>query len=364
MLTDSLLPLWSVPHVEERPLILHPYAPFFHKTVGALFLAGGHGSRLETALPKAMVPIPPSGKTLLEIFLRRMVGFFRLYSRWPHCLLMTSEENEESIQQYLHMNDYFGVPRKYVHSFCQSSLPLLDEMGNPLLENGILQKGPDGNGRVCASLSESGLLQRLKDEGLDALSLLNIDNPLMDPFLPSLFHPVLEEHEEASILAIVRKSAQERTGLFYLQKGKLHVIEYSEAPSSVKNALSSDGTLLYRWANISVLCMTLSTIEKLASLSLPIHLAKKMRNSKPIYKQEYFIFDIFPALSSFSLIGLDRNKWFSPIKSKEGEDSLEQAAQALNKMQEEQALSAPLFSFEGKRGADIDPALLYGLVTK
>jgi hypothetical protein len=52
---------------------------------------------------------------------------------------------------------------------------------------------------------------------------------------------------------------------------------------------------------------------------------------------------------------------FSPIKAKEGEDSLEKASIAFEKLQEEQARNASLFSNESIRASAIDPAILYGL---
>ena len=275
--------------------------------------------------------------------------------------VMVSEENEKEIQEYLDKNDFFGVPREEVHFLCQGSLPLLDEKENPLIENSLLQRGPDGNGRVFASLYESDLSITLKQKGLEALSILPIDNPLMDPYLPSLFHPVLIERKEAAILAIERKTTEEKTGILYLEKGNPHVVEYSEARSSIKEALAPDGTLLFRWANISVLCIPLAAIEKLAQWPLILHKARKERNKRTIYKQEYFLFDVFPALSSFSLVGIDRSRWFSPIKGRTGDDSLEQASHAFEKLQEAQAEKAPHLLSQGKSPSDIDPAILYGI---
>ena len=183
----------------------------------------------------------------------------------------------------------------------------------------------------------------------------------MNHFLPALFKPIKKKKKEAAILAIIRKTAQEQTGIFYQKGENLYVAEYTEVPSSIKEALSLDGNLLYQWANISVLCINPLMIDTLATLSLPIHKAKKIRNNQIIFKQEYFIFDTFPFLKSFALISLDRTKWFSPIKAKEGEDSLEKAAIAFERLQEEQARNASLFSNESKRASDIDPAILYGL---
>ena len=97
--------------------------------------------------------------------------------------------------------------------------------------------------------------------------------------------------------------------MFCQRDGRLHVVEYSEISDALRTALASDGTLLYSWANISVCVLGLDTIAKLSSIPLSVHFAKKMRGDLQIYKPEYYIFDNFPAISSFSLVGFDRASW-------------------------------------------------------
>lgn len=347
------------PCIDLSTPAFHPYSPFFTKRVGFLLLAGGQGSRLGCDCPKGMVPIPPSNKTLFEIFLRRMVGFFRTYHEWPYCAIMTSDETDAATQAYLKEHHFFGVPEDQIFFFRQSSLTLLNEQGNPFYENGKLAVGPDGNGRALYWFHALGLYQTWKEKGVEALMVLPIDNPLMDPLLPSLFQPVLEGKVSASLATLKRRTPQEKVGVFFLQEGKPHVIEYSEIPDSLRNATTADGSLLYAWANISVFCLSMEHVERLAYLPLPLHFAKKMQNSLPIYKPEFFIFDHFPRLSSFSLIPLDRKRYFSPIKAKTGEDSLEQASLAFRCLQEEQAKRSGYMLDEGERADDIDPADLY-----
>ena len=136
----------------------HPYKPFFSQRVGCILLAGGQGSRLGAEIPKGCVPIPPSGITLFEIFLRKIVGFHELYHIWPVCAIMTSDETDEYSRRYLQDHNYFGVPKEFVSIFCQSSLPLLDEHGDPVVENGSLVTGPDGNGKVFSAFLQSGFV--------------------------------------------------------------------------------------------------------------------------------------------------------------------------------------------------------------
>ena len=334
----------------------HPYKPFFFQRVGCILLAGGQGSRLGAEIPKGCVPIPPSGITLFEIFLRKAVGFHKLYHIWPVCAIMTSDETDEYTRRYLQEKNFFGVPKECVSFFCQSSLPLLDEHGEPVVENGTLVTGPDGNGKVFSAFHQSGLYHQWSEKGVQAVTCMPIDNPMMDPFLPSLFEAVLERHEAAAFAAVLRRSATEKTGVFCLRDKRLHVIEYSEISDELRHAKASDGTLLYSWANISVCTLQLDTIAKLSSIPLPVHFAKKLRGTMPIYKPEYYIFDNFPAISSFSLVGLDRATWFSPIKTRDGEDSLEDASRNFRRVQKEQAERAG----KNTNAEVVDPAELYG----
>ena len=345
--------------VHTMETALHPYSPFFSKKVGFILLAGGQGSRLGCECPKGMVSIPPSDKTLFEIFLRRMVGFFRTYHTWPSCGIMTSDETDRETRKYLKEQNFFGVPEEYVSFFCQASLPLLDSTGEPILENGEFVQGPDGNGKVFHAFLESGLYHTWKERGIVAVEILPIDNPLMDPFLPSLFQPVIEGQSEAAFATLKRRSPQERVGVFLLQNDKLSVVEYSEIPDEIRNAQTTGGTLLHAWANISVMCLSMETIDRVHDKELPLHFAKKMRGSQPIFKAEYFIFDTFPFIPSFSLIGLDRERYFSPIKAKTGEDSLEQASMAFERLQRGQMNRVGWELGEGHNASSLDPADLY-----
>jgi UDP-N-acetylglucosamine/UDP-N-acetylgalactosamine diphosphorylase len=350
---------YSPVNIDPSQSASHPYSPYFTKRVGFLLLAGGQGSRLGCEYPKGMVPIPPSGKTLFEIFLRRAVGFFNVYHQWPFCAIMTSQETDTETRKYLQENCYFGVPEKYVFLFSQTSLPLLNEKGETFSENNAPVTGPDGNGKVFSCFYNSGIYREWEKKGVEAVLVLPIDNPLMDPLLPALFQPVLEGKVKASFATLKRRSSSEKVGVFLKQKEHLHVVEYSEIPEVLRDAQKEDGSLVHAWANISVICLSMREIENISLVPLPLHFAKKMKGTSPIYKAEYFIFDNFPYIDSFSLISLDRTRYFSPIKSKTGEDSLEQASLAFHHIQEDQAKRIGLPLAEGEDASFCDPALLY-----
>lgn len=350
---------WKAPHLELFPTPLHPYSPFYTKNVGCILMAGGVSSRLKSDVPKGMTPLFDSGLTLFEIFLRRGVGFERLYHRWPFFAIMTSEKTDRPTREFLQKHEYFGIPQKQVSFFIQDSLWLLDEKGFCFQEGGKDIKGPNGNGKLFDALMHSSVFDLWDKEEVQACTVMNIDNPLMDPFLPALFRPILEERKEASIATILRASEEEKTGILVERKGHLFVLEYSEVSEELKYAKDKEGKLLYPWANISVFCLKRQLIESLSLKPLPLHFAKKVHEGKKVYKPEYFIFDLFPFFTRYTLVPIERRRYFSPIKSKLGEDSLEEAQIAFRFLQEDQAKQKALRITPIDDPATLDPAALY-----
>lgn len=351
---------WMPPEIEAPSSIRHPYRAFYTNNVAFILMAGGLSSRLGSDVPKGMTPIPPSGKTLFEIFFRRAVGFQKLYQRWPHIAVMTSQDTDTPTRTFLSQHDYFGVPTENVSFFIQGSLPLLNEQGVSFEESGQIVGGPNGNGLLFDALQKSDIPLLWEKENVQAISVLNIDNPLMDPLLPSLFKPVLEGRKEASIAAILRASETEKAGILLSKNKKIHVVEYSEVPEEIRISRDEKGKLSFPLANISVFCIERDSIAKLSQLPMPLHFAKKIRKGKIIYKPEYFIFDTFPALEKVSLIHIDRKRYFSPIKAKTGEDSLEEAALAFSFLQQDQAKEKRITIEKTQDPATLDPAELYG----
>ena len=353
---------WKSPDIETKSHVHHPYDLFQFNKVACILMAGWVSSRLNSDVPKGMTPIPPSGKTLFEIFFRRFVGFWQTYQQWPFIAIMTSKDTDDQTKKYLLQHDFFGVPSEQVSFFLQDSLPMLDEKGDCLEENGTLIFGPNGNGLLFKALQQSGISQNWEEEKVQACTIMNIDNPLMDPFLPILFQPVLEREKDAAISVITRSSEHEKAGIILEKNKHIHVVEYSEVPHEIQTSRDSVGVLSYPLANISVFCIKRQAIETLSQLVPPLHFAKKFRKGKTIYKPEYFIFDLFPYFEKPTLVQIDRKRYFSPIKSRTGEDSLEEGSLAFSFLQQEQAERKHLTLLaKVDDPSELDPAILYGV---
>ena len=97
--------------------------------------------------------------------------------------------------------------------------------------------------------------------------------------------------------------------------------------SEMAHRRDADGQLTFRAGNICNHYFTLEFLEKVCSLELPYHIAKKKiptldaagNSFKPEtpngIKLEKFIFDVFMFSKNFALLEVERNDEFSPLKN-------------------------------------------------
>lgn len=307
-------------HSEARPVTVEPSQPSDHPEprlrnhqVACVVMAGGQATRLGSSVPKGVMPFSSiSGKPLLQIFAERVAAFGTCYNTRSRLAVMTSEGTDGPTRRLFEQHQQFGVDS--VDFFLQSSLPLLDMETNPIKnQEGQLVSGPDGNGGVFRRLVESGIFNTWKQEGVEAISVIMVDNPLLDPLYPALLTPIFEG-TDLTAGAIERASAQEQVGLFVEEEGKIRVVEYTELDPTLREQKDSQGQFLFRWANLSAFGCSLGFVERAAMMSLPLHAAKKTVNGTSVWKGEYFIFDAMPAAHTIRIVPLDRERSFAPVK--------------------------------------------------
>ncbi len=294
--------------------------------MGALILAGGQGTRLSSTKPKALLPITLiKHKTLLQFFCEKVLAASVQSKTLLPLAIMTSPLNHQELSSFLKENHFFGLKESQVTLFSQESLPFLDKEGNWLLESpGKLATGPDGNGHSLKLFAASGMSQKWQEQGAQFVNMIPIDNPLADPFDAELLGTLAKSQADVCIKAMERQNPQEQVGILGLSQNKVCIQEYSEHPQDSSR---------FMIGNTGLFCWALSFVDKMASISLPLHLAQKkatiLSKTELIWKFERFIFDLLPYTNKTSVLVYPRQDIYAPIKNASGDKSLLTAQQAL-----------------------------------
>lgn len=135
--------------------------------VAAVILSGGQGTRLGFDGPKGMYSIGlPSSKSIFQLHIERLdrvrvlaaelAGPGTAVPRLP-VYVMTSESNNNIIQDFFEEKNFFDYPREDIYFFEQGLLPCLTLDGKIIVQSDeALAMAPDGNGGVFPALQKSG----------------------------------------------------------------------------------------------------------------------------------------------------------------------------------------------------------------
>ena len=303
-----------------------------------VMLAGGQGTRLGHNGPKGTFDLGlESHKTLFEIFCDKLKLAKEKYGVTIPWYIMTSRENNEATESFFKKNNYFGYDGIKCF-FKQNELPMLDEEGKVIIDkNNFIKEAADGHGGLFEAIIQNGLFEEMKKEGVEWVYTCGIDNVLANLVDPLFIGFSKENNYKVSSIALMKKSAQEKVGVFCKKNGKPGVIEYTEISEELANAINDDGEYVYGAAHIMINLFNIEVIEELSKEKLPYHIAHKKSEymnekgeyiiaEKPnAYKFEAFIFDAFERIDEMGILLYKRENCFAPIKNKEGEDSPETA---------------------------------------
>ncbi len=290
--------------------------------VASLILAGGQGSRLGWPGPKALFPIcPQTGATLLELLLKQ--GPVDA----PRAMIV-SPEGRGPIERFLQQRG--DLP--HVQLCQQEERPLYsDQEERPLHSEEsrpLSLKGPDGNGSALHLLARDGLLEKWRQQRVELITVVPIDNPLARPFDPAWIEFHQMQQAEVSLCAVARASEERTAGVLAHRDGKLVVIEYTDIPEE-------------EWGNYplihtGMIAFSLPFAERVAALPLdtiPWHYAKKKYmidgEETSLLKAERYLFDWLPHSRSTAIFEVPRLSRFAPLKGGHGPSGIKEVQSRL-----------------------------------
>ena len=308
-------------------------------------MSGGQGTRLGFNGPKGTfkVDINPKPKYLFEILADSLKETNSKYNCNIPWYIMTSKENNDEIESFFIENNYFDYDKSSVKFFAQGNLPLLSTDGKLLIDEEFnIKQAADGNGGIFSSMSKQGILNDMKEKGVEWVFIGSIDNILLKVADPLLIGLAQNSRVEIATKSIPKISAEERVGAICKQNSKVKVIEYSEMPKELDGKKDDNGEFLYGESHIMCNLFNIDALNKLGTKKLPYHIAfkkynymdencKLVKSENPnAYKFESFIFDSFTYFDDISVLRGKREEDFAPIKNKEGVDSPATAVELYN----------------------------------
>jgi UDP-N-acetylglucosamine/UDP-N-acetylgalactosamine diphosphorylase len=339
-----------------------------------LLVAGGQASRLGLEGPKGAFPVGPvTGRTLFEIFARKLLAARARARAAIPWYVMTSEANDAATRAFFEGHRHFGLDPADVVFFRQGMLPALSPAGRVLLSApDRVFRAPDGHGGALSALAGSGALADARRRGVRTFSYFQVDNPLARP-ADTLFLGLHRLAGASMSSKVVRKrDPGEKVGVIGRVAGRLACIEYSDLPADLREARDPSGRLVYDAGNVAMHALDVEFVERLTrgGLKLPWHLARKEVDAlddegkparRPGIKFESFVFDALALAERSVTLEVRRSEEFSPVKNARGEDSPATARADLCRLHaswiEAAGLVLPPAGEDGIHPVEVDPLL-------
>lgn len=316
-----------------------------NKQFAVATMAGGQGTRLGFDGPKGTfkINVEPEPKYLYEIIVDTLKRANEKYNVVIPWYIMTSEENDIITKKFLEEHNFFGYPKEEVKFFTQGQLPLVSTEGELIVdENYNIKVASNGNGSIFESMRQKGILDDMKQKGIKWVYIGSIDNVLLKMVDTLLMGIAIDQGSKIATRSIFKNNPRERIGSLCSKDGKIKVIEYSELPEEMIEAVDEEGELLYGESHVMCNLFSIEALDIVSTKKLPYHSAFKKyayldENQKMVnpeepnaYKFEYFIFDSFEYFNQISILRGVREEDFAPVKNKENVDSPATAAKLYN----------------------------------
>lgn len=312
--------------------------------VAAVMLAGGQGTRLGSSAPKGAYDLGLTKPVyIFECQIKNLSEVTAKYGVRVPLLIMTSDKNDRATREFLKKHSYFGYPEEDITFFVQDMAPSTDFDGKILLEDrGRLALSPNGNGGWYSSMKRAGIVEKMKERGVEWFNVFSVDNVLQRIADPVFVGATYLSGNACGAKAVKKTSPLERVGVLCKRGGLPDVIEYYELEGSMANARDDRGELLYGSGVILNYLFRLSALEEIALLKIPVHRVKKkvpyydgqkrvVPQKENAYKYETLILDLIHLLNGCLPFEVEREREFAPVKNATGTDSVESARELLKK---------------------------------
>ena len=247
--------------------------------IAVLTVAGGHGTRLGSNVPKGTLPIAPiSGKSVFQLHAEKIRAVQQKYHTCIPWYIMTSETNDHVTQKFFKSHRFFGLDPRQVYFFTQGMFPAVDLNGKLLMNSkSNIVMSPNGHGGTIIALEEKGILKDMEARGVKNIFYHQVDNVLIKIADPVFVGYHWKNEAEMSLKIVKKRHPEEKVGIVVHSNGHLKVIEYSELSREDMYARNEDGTLKYDAGNIAVHMISIDFLEKIYQHgdALPFHAALK-----------------------------------------------------------------------------------------
>lgn len=311
--------------------------------LAAVLLAGGQGTRLGFDKPKGMFNIGVSRDLcIFECLMNNIMEVVKSAETWIPLYIMTSEKNHSETVGFFDENNFFGYNKNYVKFFVQDMAPAVDYEGRILMESkSSVSMSPNGNGGWFSSMARAGLLDEMKESGVEWINVFSVDNVLQRIADPSFLGAVILSGCESGGKVVSKAFPDEKVGVLCLEDSKPSIVEYYEMTDDMRNLREPDGRLSYNYGVILNYLFRVDKLELIADQKMPIHVVEKKipyinENGEPVmpdkpngYKFETLVLDMIHMQNSCLSYEVVRSREFAPVKNYEGVDSVETARELL-----------------------------------
>lgn len=313
--------------------------------VGAVLLAGGMGTRLGSEDPKGMYNIGlTKDMYIFERLICNLLEVVEQAGQWITLFVMTSDKNHDATVRFLTEHAFFGYRADRIHFFRQEMAPAADYEGRVYLEaKNRISTSPNGNGGWYVSMKNTGMLEVVRQEGIEWLNVFAVDNVLQRIADPVFIGAVLRENAAVGAKVVRKNAPDEKVGVMCLEDGRPSIVEYYELTQELMDAKNEKGEPVYNFGVILNYLFRESELQKYVEKKLPLHVVEKkipyldeqgnlVKPEEPNgYKFESLVLDMIHQMESCLPFEVVREKEFAPIKNKTGIDSVESARELLRR---------------------------------